>query len=65
MWLWELKRTELDTLDSWFYEEQHLFVAYIIFYKASFWEAGIHIGPNHPIYSKGFLANLIFSKKDY
>ena len=57
MWPWEPKPTELDTLDCWFYEGAHLFTALYRFYKTSFWGVGIHIGPNHPIYPKGFLTN--------
>ena len=29
------------------------------FYKAYFWRVGIHIGPNHPIYPKGFRVSFL------
>ena len=70
MWPWELKPQELSTLDSELYQGSHLFAALCRFYKASFWGAGIHMGPNHPIYLQGFLANFLYftyspSRKDF
>ena len=59
MWPWELNPQELSTLESELYQGPHLFTALYHFYKASFWGVGIHIGPNHPIYPKGFLANFL------
>ena len=57
MWLWELNPQELNTLESELYKGPHFFTALYRFYKASLWGVGIHIGPNHLIYPKGFLAN--------
>lgn len=57
MWPWELTPQRVSTLESELYEGPHLFTALYRFYKASFWGVGIHIGPNHPIYPKGFLGN--------
>ena len=58
MWPWELKPKELNTL-SWFYRGPHLFVALYCFHKASFWGLDIQIGPNSPIYPKGFMVNFL------
>ena len=59
MWPWELKPQWLNTLESELYQGPYLFTALYRFYKASFWGVGIHIGPNHPIYPKGFVANFL------
>ena len=36
-----------------------MFTALYRFYTTSFWGVGIHVGPNHHIYSKGFRTNLL------
>ena len=59
MWPWELKPQWLNTLESELYKGPYLFTALYCFYKASFWGVGIHIGPNHPVYPKGFVANFL------
>ena len=59
MWPWEVKREELNNLESWFFTGPHLFAALYRFYKTAFWGAGILIGPNKPIYPEGFLANFL------
>ena len=59
MWPWELKPPELNNPNSELYQGSHLFATLYYFYKASFWEVGIHIGPNHPIYPTGFLVNFL------
>jgi hypothetical protein len=59
MWPWGLHPQGLSTRESEVYKEPHLFTALHRFYKESFWGVGIHIGPNHPIYPKIFLANFL------
>ena len=59
MWPWEFTPPELDSSDSWLYQGPHLFAALYRFYKASFWGVGIHIGPTHPIYPKGFRVSFL------
>ena len=59
MWLWEFTPPVDVSSDEWLYQGPHLFAALYRFYKASFWGVGIHIGPNHPIYPKGFLTNFL------
>jgi hypothetical protein len=59
MWPWELKPRGLSTSENELYEGPHLFTALYRFYKASFWGVGIHIGPNHPVYPKGFLTSFL------
>ena len=58
MWPWELTPEDVSS-DDWLYQGPHLFAALYRFYKASFWGVGIHIGPNHPIYPKGFRVNFL------
>jgi hypothetical protein len=57
MWPWEFTPPQALNFDSWLYQGPHSFAALYYFYKASFWGVGIYIGPNHPIYPKGFRAN--------
>ena len=59
MWPWEFTPPKSDNSDTWLYQGPHLFAALYRFYKASFWGVGIHIGPNRPIYSKGFRVNFL------
>lgn len=59
MWPWEYIPPKSDNSDDWLYQGSHLFTALYRFYKASFWGVGIHIGPNHPIYPKGFRNNFL------
>lgn len=60
MWPWESIPPKSETSeDDWLYQGSHLFTALYRFYKASFWGVGIHIGPNHPIYPKGFRDNFL------
>src|SRR6202022_4198863 len=59
MWPWESIPPKSESSDDWLYQGSHLFTALYRFYKASFWGVGIHIGPNHLIYPKGFVANFL------
>lgn len=59
MWPWEYIPPKSDNSDDWLYQGSHLFTALYRFYKASFWGVEIHIGPNHPIYPKGFRNNFL------
>ena len=59
MWPWESQPPTGCSLDNDLYEGPYLFAALYRFYRAAFWGYGIHIGPNHPIYPKGFLVNFL------
>ncbi len=57
MWPWEPRPQTAKFLENDLYQGPYLFAALYRFYKAAFWGAGIHIGPNRPIYPKGFLTS--------
>jgi hypothetical protein len=59
MWPWEYIPPKSGCADSWLYQGPHLFAALYRFYKASYWGVGIHIGPNRPVYPKGFRVNFL------
>ena len=59
MWPWELKQTELNNLDNWFYIWPHLFIVLYNLYKVSFLGVGIQMGPNTLSYYKGWLVNFL------
>lgn len=59
MWPWDPQPRTAGFLDTDLYQGPYLFAALYRLFRASFWGAGIHIGPNHPIYPKGFLTNFL------
>ena len=59
MWPWESIPPKSKSSDNWLHQGSHLFTALYRFYEASFWGVRIHVGPNHPIYPKGFQSNFL------